>query len=324
MSSKKSSYSKGDNILLSKGCSNSDRCNFMTETSNENRLFLYYMNIALSLFEWSNLPEGLDSRILETYLVTNGQVFAYKDNTYGLMILPCNSTNNLNPYGQPISYVVTGVGFTKQLSADDGVRCIANPEILPLVYHINYYVDLIDEIQKTHRMNIAQQRMPYILVTSKKTEFSMKQLQKKIKNGEHSVLVDQDMYAGSLNPNNGTSNLVCIPTVAPYIADKLQQQLYQAENELLTLMGLNNSNIAKEGGVSYSESLANNEIINVNLASMLFYRQKFCDEVNAKFGTNISVEPSKIKIQNMFIDTAAEMQYQSSMYDDKPNENPNE
>ena len=35
------------------------------------------------------------------------------------------------------------------------------------------------------------------------------------------------------------------------------------------------------------------KIINVNLASMLFYRQKFCDEVNAKFGTNISVDFSE-------------------------------
>ena len=287
MSSKKSSYSKGDNILVCDG-------NYGLR-EDEYRLFLYYMNIATNLYTWKNLPEGLPSWKLEQFLFEQGQVGMFNDYTYGLMILPCNSTNNLNPYGLPISYVLTGTGFAKQLSADEVVRCMDNNLGAPIrLQQVLHHVHLMAETMKTLNLNLLEQRMPYILVSSKNTEFSMKALQRKIKEGEHSVIVDKDMYG------EDTKNIVSIPTLAPYLTDKLQTYLYQLENDLLTILGINNSNISQAGGVSYDQSSANNELILLNVDQGLQHRMNFCEECNKKFGTNLSVEPSKTKIQRLF------------------------
>ena len=97
-----------------------------------------------------------------------------------------------------------------------------------------------------------------------------------------------------------TKNIVSIPTVAPYLADKLQTYLYQLENDLLSILGINNSNIVSEGGRSYDETSANNELIMLNVDQGLAHRKRFCEECNAKFGTNMSVEPSKVKIARLF------------------------
>ena len=288
MSSKKSSISQhGDKILL---CDN----NYGLK-EDELRLFLYYMNIATNLYTWENLPEGLPSWKLEQFLFEHSQVGMFNDYTYGLMILPCNSTNNLNPYGLPISYVLTGTGFAKQLSADEVVRCMDNNLAIPIKFmHIMAIVKRMAETMKTLDLNMVQQRMPYILVSSKNTEFSMKALQRKIKEGEHSVVVDKDMFG------DDTKNIVSIPTLAPYLGDKLKMYLYQLENEILSYLGINNSNIASEGGRSYDETSANNELILLNVDQGLQHRMNFCDECNKKFGTNLSVEPSKTKIQRLF------------------------
>ena len=288
MSSKKSSISKlGDNLILFD--------NNYGLKEDENRLFLYYMELATRLYSWKGLPEGLPEWRLEQYLFLQGQVAMFNDYTYGLMILPCNSTNNLNPYGLPISYVLTGTGFAKQISADEVVRCMDNNLGIPIkLKEVLHEVKLMSETLKTLELNMVQQRMPYILVSSKNTEFSMKALQRKIKEGEHSVIVDKDMFG------EDTKNIVSIPTLAPYLGDKLQNDLYQLENDLLSVLGINNSNIMQEGGVSYDQSSANNELIMLNVDQGLAHRRRFCEECNAKFGTNMSVEPSKIKIQRLF------------------------
>ena len=288
MSSKKSSISKlGDNLILFD--------NNYGLKEDENRLFCYYMELATRLYSWQGLPEGLPEWRLEQYLFLHGQVAMFNDYTYGLMILPCNSTNNLNPYGLPISYVLTGTGFSKQISADEIVRCMDNNLGIPIkLQEVLHEVKLMSETLKTLELNLLEQRMPYILVSSKNTEFSMKALQRKIKEGEHSVIVDKDMYG------EDTKNIVSIPTLAPYLADKLQTYLYQLENDLLSALGINNSNIVSEGGRSYDETSANNELIMLNVQQGLAHRQRFCEECNAKFGTNMSVEPSKIKIARLF------------------------
>ena len=287
MSSKKSSYSKGDNILVCDG-------NYGLR-EDEARLFLYYMELATRLYSWEGLPEGLPEWRLEQFLFEQGQVGAYNDYLYGTLILPCSPTNNLSPYGLPLSYVLTGTGFAKQLSADEVVRCMDNNLGAPIrLQQVIHYVKLMAETLKTLNLNMVQQRMPYILVSSKNTEFSMKALQRKIREGEHSVIVDKDMYG------EDTKNIVSIPTVAPYLGDKLQTYLYQLENDLLSILGINNSNIMQEGGVSYDQSSANNELIMLNVDQGLAHRKRFCEECNKKFGTNLSVEPSKVKIQRLF------------------------
>ena len=75
----------------------------------------------------------------------------------------------------------------------------------------------------------------------------------------------------------------------PYVADKLLEDRKKIENELLTLFGLNNV-IDKKERLIVDEANANNDYINRNVDLLYKNRKQACDEINEKFGLNISVK----------------------------------
>lgn len=69
--------------------------------------FLDYFNrfkkIALSIFEWVNLPKSMDARYLEKTLFYQGQASFLYDKKYGFINTQCCSNGYLNIYGLPTS-----------------------------------------------------------------------------------------------------------------------------------------------------------------------------------------------------------------------------
>ena len=69
----------------------------------EQRLLLihleHYRNIALNLYEWDGLPEGMEGRHIEQALLLHGQCFFYDHETLGLICLPCSNSGQMNVYG---------------------------------------------------------------------------------------------------------------------------------------------------------------------------------------------------------------------------------
>lgn len=69
--------------------------------------FLDYFNrfkkVALSLFEWVNLPKTMDPRYLEKTLFFDGQASFLYDNKYGFINTRCTSNGYLNIYNLPTS-----------------------------------------------------------------------------------------------------------------------------------------------------------------------------------------------------------------------------
>ena len=56
-----------------------------------NRVYTHYyyklMLIARSLFEWKNLPNGINEKWIERYLFSEGSCVFYKDPTIGFMVI---------------------------------------------------------------------------------------------------------------------------------------------------------------------------------------------------------------------------------------------
>ena len=79
------------------------------------------------------------------------------------------------------------------------------------------------------------------------------------------------------------------------IADKLQEHKNNLVCELLTILGLNNndSNNLKKERLIVDEVNANNQEIEMYLDTDYKNRKKACDEINNKFGLNITVEKVK-------------------------------
>lgn len=256
----------------------------------------HYRNIALNLYEWDNLPEGMESRHIEKALIMHGQAFFYEHEHLGYLCLPCGNTGDMNVYGEPTRVQVTGHGFTEIKHISDGVHLLNNPRLTPTDYTLHYYCQKLAQIDSTMNTNLIQQKVPFIFATSKENEFTIKNLYSKMYSGEPAIFVDQTL----LN-NQGELNIQAVACESPYLLDKLQQYRYEVEKELLTFLGINTT-IEKKERLIVDETNANNELITLNIEIGLREREKACELINERYGLNIGVYAKDIQTKGGLTD----------------------
>lgn len=77
----------------------------------------YYMHLtelAMSMFEWKNLPPTVDARFLELTLFEDGQIVFFKDEELGYLCLQCAVNGGFNVYRIPTNrraYAVNGLSL---------------------------------------------------------------------------------------------------------------------------------------------------------------------------------------------------------------------
>lgn len=274
--------------------------------------YLYrFKKIALSMFHWKNIPDSMDARFLELSLYYMGQAAVLKDENMGLINTKCASNGYFNIYGIPTklncwsySYNVTKntyVGYEDEnINADNiAVLVMNNYDMMPTAATLELFAYRLTEAQRTCDMNIKQQKFPRIILTDKAQELTMKNLVAHIDNNELNIIGDKNL----ITPEQVRS----IDTNAPYVADKITEYKKEIWNEFLTFMGISNMDYKKERMIT-SESDSKNELINMNLQSLLIPRQEAAEAINKVFGTNIEVVVrsdlhNTIKeVENSFID----------------------
>ena len=252
----------------------------------EQRLLLihleHYRNIALNLYEWDNLPEGMDSRHIELALMMNGQAFFYDDEELGFICLPCSNSGQMNVYGEPTRLMITGHGYSVNKHITEGVRILNNPRVMATDITLNYYCTKLAQIDSTINTNLIQQKVPFIFATTKENEFTIKTLYAKMYSGEPAIFIDQSLMT------NGDLNIQSVACESPYLIDKLQQHRFEVEKELLTFLGINTT-IEKKERLLVDETNANNEQISLNVEIGLREREKACKEINERYGLNLEV-----------------------------------
>lgn len=275
MSSKKSIWNKGVELLL----------NESINQRNLGRLFFLFSNLALNRFVWEGLPEGLESRHIERALFEYGQCAFYDDNEVGLLCLPCVPSNMRNVYGEPTEVVLHGINYSKDVKIKDVVRILNNDNCFPTLHQVNYYVSKIYEIDKAMDKNLKKLKMPYIVASTKENELTMKNILKQVKDDQDEIYVDSKMTIG------GDVGIHVLKTETPYLIDKYQQHKNDLMCEFLTIMGLNNSNAnnGKKERLLVDEVNVNNGEILMHLDVDFKNRQIACEQINKKFGLNISV-----------------------------------
>lgn len=260
----------------------------------EKRLLLihmeHYRNIALNLYEWDNLPDGMAGRHIESALLQNGQAFFYEHDHLGYICLPCSNSGQMNIYGEPTSVVITGHGFAENKHITEGVRILNNPRVIPTDITLNYYCKKLAQIDSTINTNLIQQKVPFIFATTKENEFTIKNLYAKMYSGEPAIFVDQSLLT------NGELNIQSVSCEAPYIIDKLQQHRFEIEKELLTFLGINTT-IEKKERLLQDETNANNEQITLNVEIGLRERERACEEINEMYGLDIHVYAKDIEVK---------------------------
>lgn len=249
---------------------------------NLKRLINHYSNIALNMYEWEGLPKGVEGRHIEWGLYNNGQIFFTKTDV-GFIALPCSAESEFNVYGDPLRVLVSGRGYTKSFGIDKGIRMLNNPLGTATRLDVMYYCKKIDDIEFSITRNLKYQNSPFIFGATRETEFSARLIMDKIDNNETHIILDKNFET------EGKLGIEKIDLKKEFIADKLRIEQTEYEKQLLTRLGLNCS-IKKEGGMSTTELNSNNMEIEMNQDLGLKYRKIACEEINKKFGLNISVK----------------------------------
>ena len=246
------------------------------------RLTKYYQMLALNRYKWENLPNGIESRYIEQMLFDNGECALFDHPDLGLTILRSSSRENLNIYGEPTKLSLTGFNEHRTVMMDECVRIMNNDLALPTLPDIVYYARRMAEIDDIIMQNLRQQRVPYLFATDENNSFSMKSLYDRMYQGEAAIFIDKEMLKGE------PENIMVIPTTAPYLVDKLQNQKQEMERELLTFLGINNT-LEKKERLLVDETNSNNQFIKMASDIGFKQRQLACEQINEMFGLDVRV-----------------------------------
>lgn len=238
--------------------------------------------LAISMFEWSNLPDEIDERFLEWCLYTYGSAVFFKDTELDkYLALQVTTEGQYNVYHIPINRRAYAInGYNKHLSIDDSVIIYNN------VSRTNTELDIRDFARKLYLcercidVNLSAQRTPIMITCNDTQRLTMKNLYMQYDGNQPFIFGDKNLDLSSIKVLN---------TDAPYLCDKLTELKSNIYNEALTYLGITNVNYEKK------ERLISDEVVRsmggtiAQRYTRLNTRRKAADEINKMFGLNIDV-----------------------------------
>lgn len=253
-----------------------------------------FKKVALSIFEWVNLPSSMNAMWLERCLYYNGQAALLKDKDYGFINTNCCSSGKVNIYGLPTQLNCYAFEYSSerklytgmlpdltdaQKEAREFYECILvmnNWDRQPTSTSMELFAYRLYEAERTCDVNIKAQKTPVLLLVDEQQRLTMENLYSQYDGNKPFIFGDKK----NLNPDSIRS----INTQAPFIANELMEYKKQIWNEALTYLGINNLNLEKKERMITDEANSNNELINLNLQAMLAPRLEACRQFNEKFG----------------------------------------
>ena len=200
------------------------------------------LDLSMSVFDWQNLPEGVDERMMEFWLVRNGFcVFFYdEDLKYssladnnapeGYAVLQAMVNGPWDMYNYPSvrrAYSVNGLNI--DLTEKNSVLIFNDYLRVPMFPTIDLYARRLAEIDRTIDINVMNQKTPKIVRCDEKQRLTFRNLMMQAQGNVYWVFGDK---------NIDLKNIDILDVSAPYVANDLQILKHQYWNEALTYLAL--------------------------------------------------------------------------------------
>ena len=289
-----------------------DNYKFVDSLQINDTTYVDYLNrltkIALSMFEWVNLPKSMNARFLEMCLFYFGTAALLKDKSYGFINTKCCSSGDINIYGLPtklhcFSYdfssdrtLYTGLNpllTLKQREAREEYECILvqnNWERIPTISTIEIFAYRLYEASRVCDVNITAQKTPVLLIADETQRLFLENLYQQYNGNQPFIFGDKDQL--------GDKTIKAINTEAPFVADKVMDYKKQIWNEALEYLGINALQTEKKERLISDEANSNNELINLNLQSFLVPRQEACRQFNEKFNLTGTDKEISVRVRS--------------------------
>lgn len=251
-----------------------------------NRTFQQYYSrlaeLAVSMFDWKNLPDTVDPRYLEMALFSFGQAVFFKDDVIGFLCLPMMSTGRYNIYNVPIErQAFAGNGYHADLTIENSVAVYNNFMRTSSKIDIEMFAKRLYNLDRIIDVNANAQKTPVIVECDENERLTMLNLYKKYEGNEPFIFGKKGL---------NKEGLKVLSTGAPYICDKITDLKNNIWNECLTYLGIANVTFNKKERLVSDEVSRNMGGVIASRFSRLGARQQAAEEINKMFGLNISVE----------------------------------
>ena len=241
--------------------------------------------LSISMFEWKNLPDTVDERFLELTLFYDGYVVFFYDEVLGYLTLQCSIGGDLDVYRIPVRRnAFSANGYYRELSNENSVLIFNNMIHTNAWLQVENFAKRLYQYDRIIDVNVNAQKTPILLTCEESQRLTIKNLYMKYEGNEPFIFGDKN-----LSPNSVKS----ISTEAPYVADKIYDLKTQYWNEILTYLGISNTNIQKKERMITDEVLRNLGGVIASRRSRLNARKQACKQINNMFNLNIDCDFSE-------------------------------
>ena len=259
---------------------------FWQSAKYNNAQFMQYFNrlteLAMSMFDWKNLPDSVDPRYLELALFGDGMCVFFKDDAIGYLALRCMIGGTLNVYQIPtMRTAYSANGYNMPLDETNSVIIFNNYLHTNSTLEVENFSRKLWELDRSIEVNAKAQKTPILLQCEESQRLTLKNMYMQYDGNMPVIYGDKN-----LNPNS----LKAISTGAPYVADKLYQLKTQYWNEALTYLGISNVSFQKKERMVSDEVMRNQGGTIASRYSRLQARREACEQINRMFGLNIDVD----------------------------------
>ncbi len=259
------------------------KTNFDISAVKNKRLYLQYLNrlteLAISMFEWENLPDSIDTRFLELTLFSEGKAIFFYDEAMGYLTLKCLVNGGFNVYQIPVNRRAFAInGYNRTLNEKDSVIIWNNflhqntyPDVELYAYRL-YNIDSIIDV------NANAQKTPILIQASETQRLTLLNMYKEYDGNAPVIFGDKNLDINALK---------VLKTDAPFLGLDLLTLKTEMWNEALTYLGISNVNMQKKERLIQDEVARNQGGTVASRYSRLMARKQACEEINKMFGLNI-------------------------------------
>ena len=251
-----------------------------------------YYNLWMSKFEWNGLDEELKEQE-ENYIMRklwyDGTVAIRNIKNTNMIAIAPWELQNYNYLGFPETInLINERGASKTIIPSktlivnkDVALLFCTPSQKPIKAVVDYYVDRITQAVVLINNNLCLQNMPFVINCTEEDQKRLSDIVERILNNELVITT----------ASSDISKLQALITQVHFLIDELQAYRVSMENELLTILGVDNSGVqAKKAQMLVDEVNANNDVINDYGNSIIDELTKWLDRANKVLNRNITIE----------------------------------
>lgn len=242
------------------------------------RMFLdQIVSLALTRFEWVNLPPTCDERFLEWTLLTDGMAtIACPKKQMGTFYSTQAVMEGVpNVYQNPCKWRSYGVNnWSFYVNHENGVFIYDNRLRYSIWPAMQVYARELTDIMRTKQINRQHSRMPFVITAPQEQKLTMENVWNAIVSGEAAIL--------GYNALTDNIKVEAVQTGVTYLGEELEQDMLNVWNEVYRMLGIPNMPMKMERQIEdeVHNYQAPTDIFRLDPLSM---RRDACDKLNARF-----------------------------------------